>query len=602
MVASPGFCPMVWKRFFLFCRLVMLLLVAGCTNTSSDQSAFISGTIQCDNYHRGKIYVLIMPSETSMNTMKQKIREMEAETFPYLSKKIVTYTVLDAPGNYLIAGLNPGNYVVWAWADVNMDGGVNHLNYAEPVGWYQTKSNLSPRTVSIDAQNSASGINIRLVSLRPYPDGDLSVVRGNGGGTLKSIRNQKVLHLWGTSEERGYAHGFLAGRQIVDWINYVLIEHYAPSTDFYENTFLPFVRVQCKGNTAYYGEIDAMLQGMRDSGIDMRLEWLNREVTRDDIIAQNNLYLIALYGLRKYWPLSSASLSQSAIACTSAVFWGNWTQNAELSGGIIHGKNNDGENDLRKITVNSLLIIATEPLADIPQKRVVGFDWPGFYGTCHGMNQSGLVMAPHSVTTMPNWDVDNFLDYSVFYMETLRQCSSIAEVKTFWESSTTTRTGGFNTAISTPYQAGQGYYPAAIYETDSFGGLLREPREIDPIDDPFVLLTVNNFFKYQGVNQRAVEITHGYASKVEPDNYRYQAMLTLMNQYRTQSRTVGTAEMIEILKATSNTAQYSGITEYSVICYPNSMTFALAKEDLEHKILSASFAEFKTFTFNEVFQ
>ena len=579
-----------------------ILIAAGCTSTSSDQSAFISGTIQYDNYGGGKIYILVLPAENNVNTMKQKIREMETEAFPYLSRSVVKYTVLDAPGNYLIAGLNKGNYVVWAWADVNMDGGVNHLNYAEPVGWYQTAAHLAPRTVSIDPQNSASGINIRLVSLTPYPDVNLSVTRGSGGGTLKTIRNQKVLHLWGTPEERGYAHGFLAGRQIVDWINYVLIEHYAQSTDFYEHTFLPFVRAQCKGNTPYYGEIDAMLLGMRNSGIDMRLEWLNRQVTRDDIIAQNNLYLIALYGLRKYWPLSSASLSQSAIACTSAVFWGNWTQNAELGGGTIHGKNNDGENDLRKITVNSLLIIATEPPAGIPQKRVVGFDWPGFYGTCHGMNQSGLVMAPHSVTTMPNWDVDNFLDYSVFYMETLRQCSTIADVKTFWESSTTTRSGGFNTAISTPYQGQQAHYPAAIYETDSFGGLLREPREIDPMDDSYVLLTVNNFFKYTGVNQRAVEITHGYASKVEADNYRYQAMLTLINQYRAQSRTIRTSEMIELLKATSNTAQYRGITEYSVICYPNSMTFALAKEDLERKILSASFADFRTFTFNEVFQ
>jgi len=60
--------------------------------------------------------------------------------------------------------------------------------------------------------------------------------------------------------------------------------------------------------------------------------------------------------------------------------------------------------------------------------------------------------------------------------------------------------------------------------------------------------------------------------------------------------------MIEILRAASRTAQYSGITEYSFIGYPDRGEFALAKEDLVNKILEAPYTTFTTFTFGEVFQ
>ena len=60
--------------------------------------------------------------------------------------------------------------------------------------------------------------------------------------------------------------------------------------------------------------------------------------------------------------------------------------------------------------------------------------------------------------------------------------------------------------------------------------------------------------------------------------------------------------MVEILRAASRTRQYSGITEYSFIGYPNNGTFALAREDLVNKILEAPYATFSTYKFIEVFQ
>jgi hypothetical protein len=556
-------------------------------------SGSLSGEIFCPDYQAGKIYVLALKAEN-----KGKIREVETEAYPYNSQYVYQYTFLDAPGTYRISELEEGEYVLWAWVDVNGDGGVNHLNYAEPSGWYQTDEHLFLANVSVGMDQEAIDIDIQLISPTPYPEENRNVTRGQGGGTLKTVKNYKVLHLFGTPEERGYAYGYLVGPQIVDWVEYVLVENFAGSVSFYEESFLPYMKEHFSGNEKYAPEINAMLEGMKDSGTDMYIDLLGREITREDIEAENAYCFLLYY---KMYGAFRTPCGVSPFSCTSAVVWGDWTQNGELNGGLIHGKNMDGEVDLRKVTVNSLLIIATEPPIESGLKKVVGIDWPGFFGTFNGMNEDGLILVPHSSPSIPDWDATNMLAYPLFYRETLQRCSTIADGNNFWESSTTCRTGGLNTAISVPYQPSQEGFPSVTYETDSYGGAIREPDDIPP-SDAFSILTTNNFFNYTGVNPEAVSKVDGYHSEIMPENYRYRAMMERVDQFRDDGRTVGTTEMIELLRAASTSEEYSGITEYSFIGYPNKMSFALAREDLAFKILDASYAEFTEFTFDEVFQ
>lgn len=589
------------KSLWLILFVLLILVLIGCSGEGGISAGSISGDVLFPGYRKGEIYVLALKAEDA-----GKIRQMETEACPYLSQYVISYTALSCPGSYEIERLSSGDYVLWAWNDVNSDGGVDHLNYAESVGWYQTNDHLfPPASVSVDAGEMVKGVDINLVSLTPYPEADLSVTEGQGGGTLKTIKDQKVLHLWGTPEERGYAYGYLVGQQIVEWVNYVLIEYFAKSVTFYENIFLPFVRKQCTGFTPYLSEVDAMLRGMRNSGIEMQIGYLGREITRDDIMAQNNLYLLLLYPLRAYWPLppgnSNGYIEKVPPSCTSAVFWGTWTQGSQIEGELIHGKNNDGENDLRKITVNSILVMAVEPPAGSPLKRVMKVDWPGFYGTYHGINEAGLVLAAHGVPTMPNWDATNFFDYSTLYIQTLQHCSTIEDVKAFWDKSAETRPAGWNSGISTPYQPGGAGYASVTYETDSFGGSIREPDYMEPYD-LFSIFTTNNFFKYSGVVPEAVSFTNGYHDGILPENYRYRAMLELLESYEADSKTIGTTEVIEFLRTASNLPEYHDITEFSVIFYPNRMSLALAKEDLGKKILNAPYTQYRTFSFDEVFQ
>ena len=567
------------------------LPVSECTASTVVNTGTITGNISAPGIPvRGDIYVVAVKGED-----RGHIRNMETEVYPYRSQYAAGYQKLTAEGFYAISGLAPGEYAVWAYMDTGVDGGVDHYDFADPVGWYQTSANLKLPVVTLNQGVVAENMDVVLYQPVPFGNEEQSVVSGRGGGTLKKLTGNHVLHVWGTPEERAYAIGFLCAPQILDWLNLVVIEHYCRSVDYYEDSFIPSVKVQLGGLFDRYSrELDALLAGMGASSVGTHSFRLQRDLNRDDLAGINSFYFLAntlIFG-------PSPNIQQPS--CSSAVFWGDKTANAELNRGLIHGKNMDGENDFRKITVNDLLIVAVEPESSDIQ-RFVGINWPGFIGADMGMNESGLMLAPHSVLSRPDWERADMLDYDLLYRETLETITTPQEAWAYWNLMTAviTRVGGFNTAVSGRYLTSADY-PSLTFEADSYGGKTRDPVFMSPLS-PYDILTTNTFFKYQGENPDAL-VPGSYHPGIEADNYRYKAILEKSGEFEAEGQTIGTGEMIEILRAASRTAQYSGITEYSFIGYPDRGEFALAKEDLVNKILEAPYATFTTFTFGEVFQ
>lgn len=155
--------PKVFRSGLLFrsIGLILLVILFGC----SDPHGSISGTITVPESQSGAIYVLAIPEQS-----KDKLRVAETEARPHESAWVAGHNQLSSPGSYTIGGLAPGSYVIWGWVDVNGDGGVNHDNYAEPVGWYQTHTNLSLSPVLVEAGKDTAGIDLALIAPTPYPD------------------------------------------------------------------------------------------------------------------------------------------------------------------------------------------------------------------------------------------------------------------------------------------------------------------------------------------------------------------------------------------------------------------------------------------------
>ena len=577
--------------FFLIAASALMFLF-GCGGDGTVGRGAISGKVIAPGDATAPIYVLAVKYENV-----GLVRKIETEKMPALSRYVAAYAALDGPGDFIIGGLEDGDYVLWAWMDRNANGAVEHLDFAEPVGWYQGESSLGMKNkqnkLTIVHGQWLANKDITLYQPTPFPAADTRVASGAGGGLLKSLKGNKVLVLWGTGPERAKAMGMLLAPQILDWINFVLIEHYAGSADYYETQFLARIKKNLGGLAVYQNELQAVVDGMRENGAGLYSFRLKRDITVDDIKAVNSFYTLPMqmmFGRFDDTPLPS---------CSSTAVWGDRTDNSELGRGLIHGKNMDGENDLRKVTVNDLLIVAVDP-SESGLKRAVAINWPGFIGMDMGMNESGLILAPHSAMSIPDWSKTNMLDNDLIYREVLQNTATPQEAWNYWKSSGTTRVGGFNTAVSARY-LGAADYPSLTFETDSYGGEARDPVFMDP-KDPFSLLTTNTFYKYGGVNAEAVSLADGYRSSLRADDYRYWAMLNMLDDLASQGKTIGTAEMIGILRAASRTKQYEGITEYSFIGYPDAMKFALAREDLGNKILEASYGTFVTYDFYEVFE
>jgi len=558
----------------------------------------ISGTVFYKGAEKGPVYLLLLPVNN-----KKMLRTIQSQSLPFQSEYVSQYIYLDAPGNYQFTKIDAGDYVLWSWLDVNQNGSVDYFNFTEPTGWFQTDKQLTLATITVEAGKEKKGINLKLISPIPYSDEDKKITIGKGGGTLKTLKGNKVLHLWGLPKERGYAYGYLVGQQIVDWIEYVLVENFVGSVKNYEEIALPYIKKHFN-NQRYFTEIDAMIKGMKDAGVDTFIGLLDRDITRLDIEAQNCYWLLwemALYG---FFKMSSSQLSSGS--CSGVAFWGEWTRNAELNGGLVHGKNMDGENDLRKVTVNDLLLIAVEPPQESGLNKYVGVDWPGSFGTFNAMNEHGLILTPHCASSVPSWEANEIIAYPVLYREALQKGRTINDVQAIWKSLACSAgfcgTGGFNTGIYTPYMKENDSFPAVIYETDAYGGAIRYPGEIPP-KDLFCILVTNTFYKYTGVYPKAFSdfLELGPFSGITSKSYRYIDMLDTVIKFKNEGKTVGTQEIIQLLQVASTSKAYSGKTEYSYIAYPNKMSFALAKEDLARRIMDAPFAKFTNYTFEEAF-
>lgn len=93
-------------------------------------------------------------------------------------------------------------------------------------------------------------------------------------GALRWIHGLPVLQLHGTVEERGYAHGYLLGKQIIDFFEFYIIEDIWRSAERYTKTFVPFLKNRLHLPLELEKESLALLQGMKDSGIEMEVESL----------------------------------------------------------------------------------------------------------------------------------------------------------------------------------------------------------------------------------------------------------------------------------------------------------------------------------------
>ncbi len=193
-------------------------------------------------------------------------------------------------------------------------------------------------------------------------------------GSLDEIAGVRLLNLWGTWEEIGYAHAYLLGPDIKEILEGYLLEaaggpyNYQIARTIMENYF-------------YYPQefmdyAHGMVAGMADT-IGLWSDSLQRDMDWLDFCACTATPDLA--GLVE---------TDTPWGCSSAGAWGAATEgDPELNGSPAMSRNFDYYLDYSDIIYNAHLIITYDPDEG---HDWVGVSMPGFMGLLSGMNELGV--------------------------------------------------------------------------------------------------------------------------------------------------------------------------------------------------------------------
>jgi hypothetical protein len=202
------------------------------------------------------------------------------------------------------------------------------------------------------------------------------------GDTL-TVDGKKILKVWGTHYERGYAYGYLLGEQI----RQVAVEYFIESIlmnsvilyNYSRNYFLSNFVVEDK----YITEAEGMINGMIDSGVDLYCEGLDIELDEIDLLLANSIVdLSALV-------LLNIDI-ENEFGCSSLSSWGESTQDdPQLNGDLVITRNMDWEPH-PTLLANHLLVVQFPDEEN--EVKWLSFTFAGMIGALSGINEQGTAV------------------------------------------------------------------------------------------------------------------------------------------------------------------------------------------------------------------
>jgi hypothetical protein len=187
-------------------------------------------------------------------------------------------------------------------------------------------------------------------------------------GRLEVHQGLQILHLYGTPAERGYAHGFLLGKQIASVAIAEFTARFAR-----QKALLQQVRGALDRLIEYPDdvrtEIEAVFAGLCASGADLDMPELERAFDLQDLLVANALDVFGLLG------------------CSSFTVWGDEVD----GGGVLTARNFDWP-----LTGAHLLDATMLLVQHLPDGRATAaVTWPGYTGAVTGISKEGIAAFLH---------------------------------------------------------------------------------------------------------------------------------------------------------------------------------------------------------------
>lgn len=484
-------------------------------------------------------------------------------------------TAADESGAYELP-VRDGVFCVFGFADTNGNGYWDPA-IAEPFGWYCDEP--AGGYALLDAtSNRPTAADFKLTA----PKHIEMRSKKTSGGELRQIGGYPVLQLRGDTKSRGFAHGKLLAPQIIDFFRFYILEDKFRSANRYESGFAKFLQSNFEYPKQFVIECEAVVDGMRASGADLLVPELGREFSLTD-----------LYAINGY--IETRAMRSS---CTQFAAWGEQTKATDVGGGMVTGRNMDGEIDLRKVTVSHFLLFAIDP-TEPGLKRYVSMMWPGFVGTISGFNEEGFYAMENAGLTGPGPTVERMVPFSWTMRQTLARLGATAtpaEVQRLIDLCDNAAGGacgpGCITLVATPY-VGQPR-PAFLLEGDRFGDAIRFASDAAPLVSQ--TLVASNHHRLYGVDARRPEMVFDKNPSFS-SLWRYEAGRHKLEAWSRTDHKIGTAEMQELLQTVAH-----GTTEYAIITRPNVLEFDVATASMDAELWDAPYRKWTTFRFDDLFE
>src|SRR5262249_13739647 len=195
-------------------------------------------------------------------------------------------------------------------------------------------------------------------------------------GRLEQHAGLRVLHVWGTAKERGFAHGYLLGQDMAAIVRAEFVARFARKPQFLVLARNSLARLIAFPDDVR-DELQALWDGVVQSGADRHLGDLEREFDVDDLRVANALDVFGLMG------------------CSGFTLCGEQVE----GGGVLSGRNFDWPFTGPHLLDATLLLV--EHRGDGP--AVASVTWPGYLGVVTGVNEDGLCAFLHVGTGAITW-------------------------------------------------------------------------------------------------------------------------------------------------------------------------------------------------------
>jgi len=206
--------------------------------------------------------------------------------------------------------------------------------------------------------------------------------RNINGKVLSDSTGIKIIKVWGTHEERGFAMGYLLAENIRDiYTGYML-----PYMGKYLEALKTHLRIEkvIKIDRIFHIEAQNMIEGMKFAGVEIK-----------NFDEYNILLSNAFLDLLGITSISELKKLRNKFGCSSLISWGDATQNTDLNGKSIITRHLDWP--INEHVINNQVIVIHSPTEPDEQKwMMIGF--AGQISVLSGINKNGVAVFLHMLS------------------------------------------------------------------------------------------------------------------------------------------------------------------------------------------------------------